>query len=366
MVCTRARSPWCARRADYLASGACARVSSLHPSPLLTPMRLPLAPAAASGVFFSSPPICDFGGTLLAYCCYFGALDAIRRLLSDARMSAIVDLNRDCCMRTGFLPVHAAVAGSQVATYSFLVTLPGVPGRLRKLADPTMLIVPPADSGHMLQLTALQLAFWRGDKATTQFLIEQRSYVEWRWGPLSSVITPLAEIDSAGQGSNDLLQLICSHDAPVGAQEMILDSFMGGMLFELVMEKWHLFAQRQHYIRSLLTFLCTPAPAARSCHPPTPPPPSTAATCRTRALATYQRASRCLLRPPLPHRPARALLRTPAPASCLGSTPTPRSSHEPCNLLLLSCGCWCLRLRRCRLGSDDVQWLWYQDATACR
>ena len=51
-------------------------------------------------------------------------------------------------------------------------------------------------------------------------MIEQRSRVQWRWGPLTSVQTPLKEIDSSGEGGNDVMQLVCLHDVPTAAQEV--------------------------------------------------------------------------------------------------------------------------------------------------
>ena len=125
-------------------------------------------------------------------------------------------------------------------------------GRATKLADPAMRTSPTGDSSEQLHLSALQLAFWRGDTRTTQFVIEQRSQVQWRWGPLTSVATPLDEIDSAGDGGNDLMQLVTMYDCPLAAQMCLDDKFMDGFLFNLFVEKWHRFARRQHWAKIVL------------------------------------------------------------------------------------------------------------------
>ena len=69
-------------------------------------------PFAADGSFFGTKPMREFGASAVGYACYFGAIDTVRKLLSHPRTAAIVDLNSDDlrCARSGYLPVHAAVA----------------------------------------------------------------------------------------------------------------------------------------------------------------------------------------------------------------------------------------------------------------
>lgn len=112
--------------------------------------------------------------------CYFGNREALKLLLTNERTRAIVDLNAPSlrCRRSGFLPVHAAVAGGRVSMYEFLVTLPGVPDRQQRLCNPSIKTRP--QEAGALCLTALQLAFWHGDARTVQFVIEQRSRFQWR------------------------------------------------------------------------------------------------------------------------------------------------------------------------------------------
>lgn len=114
--------------------------------------------------FFEGQPMVDFGSHPLAFACYFDERRAVEHLLRSPRTAPILgNLNNPAlrCRRSGFLPIHAAVAGGSPAMYSFLVTLPGVPHRLLKLANPSVKTRPAGI--HQLKLTALQLAFWRGD-----------------------------------------------------------------------------------------------------------------------------------------------------------------------------------------------------------
>lgn len=130
--------------------------------------------------------------------------------------------------------------------YDFLLSLPGIEGRRERVANPTFKTRPRNPHAH--KLTALQLAFWRGDAAMVQYCIEQRSRFQWRWGPLSATMFSLAEIDSSGAGGNDLMELIVMNDASQKTREMILDSFLDGMLHKLFRDKWRRFARAQHWM----------------------------------------------------------------------------------------------------------------------
>ena len=81
-----------------------------------------------------------------------------------------------------------------------------------------------------------------------QHIIEQRSRFQWKWGPLSAIMFSLAEIDSSGAGGNDLMELVLLNDAPAKTREMLLDSFMDGMLHKLFRTKWTRFARAQHWV----------------------------------------------------------------------------------------------------------------------
>ena len=59
-----------------------------------------------------------------------------------------------------------------------------------------------------------------------------------RWGPLNSFRIDLGEIDSAGEGGNDLIELVADFRASKHTQSMLLDDFMQGFLFALVRQKW--------------------------------------------------------------------------------------------------------------------------------
>ena len=208
-----------------------------------------------AGPFFHGPPMCDFGGNVVNFACAMGCKDAVRALLTDRRTKRLVDLNSPTlrCRRSGLLPVHVAIASGNTAMYEFLVTLPGIPGRERRVANPTIKTRPRDRHAH--NLTALQLAFWRGDAGMVQAVIEQRSRFQWRWGPLSSIMFNLAEIDSSGAGGNDLMELVIMNDAPFASREMLLDSFMDGMLHKLFRTKWTRFACAQHWTLRLLDLI---------------------------------------------------------------------------------------------------------------
>lgn len=146
----------------------------------------------------------------------------VHLLLTHKRTRSMIDLNGEAlrCRRSGFLPVHAAVASGDGAMYEYLVVLPGVPGRLGCMANPSAKTRP--KNIHEHKLTALQLAFWRGDAKLVQFIIEQRCRFQWRWGPLSSIMFSLSEIDSSGEGGNDLMELMLMADAPQACQPYLL------------------------------------------------------------------------------------------------------------------------------------------------
>jgi ankyrin repeat protein len=124
--------------------------------------------------------MCEYGGNPINFACYFGGVAALRALFNSSRTRDLINLNSPAlrCRRSGFLPVHTAVAGGNPEMYEFLVTLPGVPERLQRVANPTIKTRP--RNPLALKLTALQLAFWRGDATMVQFVIEQRSRFQWR------------------------------------------------------------------------------------------------------------------------------------------------------------------------------------------
>ena len=67
----------------------------------------------AEGGFFTGEPMRSFGGTPLGYACHYGAKELVSFMLSDLRVRDIVDLNRDPCQTSGYLPIHATIASGR-------------------------------------------------------------------------------------------------------------------------------------------------------------------------------------------------------------------------------------------------------------
>lgn len=197
------------------------------------------------GSFFHELPMKHYGGSPLAYACYFGATEVVGKLLSHPKTRDIVDLNEDACSLSGFLPLHAAVASGDVSTVEFLLTLQGMSRETRNTKKAeikrethhgTVWDGPP-------KLTPVQLAVHLGDRKMTEFIIMKRAEVVWEWGPMLSLAIPLDEIDSSGLSADDAMELIAHRDARQGTKEMLLDDFMDGLFFKLFLQKWDRFAR---------------------------------------------------------------------------------------------------------------------------
>lgn len=89
------------------------------------------------------------------------------------------------------------------------------------------------------------------------------------------VFPQLNEIDSAGDGGNDLLELVADFRAGLQTQRMLLDDFMQGFLFALVRQKWSQYTRYAFYgMRAVelcylvaltsLSFLLKMEPSSRS------------------------------------------------------------------------------------------------------
>ena len=91
----------------------------------------------AQGGFFTGEPMRSFGGTPLGYACHYGAKDLVSFMMSDLRVREIVDLNRDPCPISGYLPIHATISSGRYASASLCPPL--LPCAPRFRAPPTRL-----------------------------------------------------------------------------------------------------------------------------------------------------------------------------------------------------------------------------------
>jgi len=166
-----------------------------------------------------------------------------------------VDLNKreDSCNLSGFLPIHAVIASSNVPMYEFLTT--ELPRELRCDAQ-NATYIGRLEAGHEFAcLTPLQLAASLGDRSLVRHILRKQCEVMWKWGPVTQFALDLRGIDSTGQGSGDLMELIVRLGARDRTCEMLLDTFMNGFIYQLFLDKWRRFGRRLHYTHRLLDFL---------------------------------------------------------------------------------------------------------------
>lgn len=204
----------------------------------------------AAGSFFTMLPQSQYGSTPLAYAVCFCLRRAVSLMLSlsarSPKMYKVLTLNdpRLACARTGFLPLHAAVANGQVEMYDFLVKLPGQEALQEFRADESIR----SRHGMFPYMTPLQLAVHLGDHTMARHILKRRSEVVWKWGPITQLKIGLDEIDSAGDGVNDVMELIARLDAGTDTRKMLLDSFFQGFLHSLFLSKWSRFGRNMHLI----------------------------------------------------------------------------------------------------------------------
>ena len=213
--------------------------------------------ARASGLFFHGNPMAFYGSTLASFLASFGLQRAFYHLTQFDIMNEFANRLTDpeaACPVTGFLPLHAAVANGQLDMYDFLSGandhLAPVPGELRLPSDRLAIVQQKTAHGlneEWSELSPLQLAFKMGDKRMCRHILRKRLMLNWKWGPLNSFRMDLGEIDSAGEGGNDLLELVADFRAGHSTQSMLLDDFMQGFLFALVRQKWDQYTSYAFY-----------------------------------------------------------------------------------------------------------------------
>jgi len=93
-------------------------------------------------------------------------------------------------------------------------------------------------------LTALQMACRNGNKQMVEHIIRGRWQRQWKWGPVTSYQLSLHDIDSTTMGGDDLMTMVLYKDALPATQEMLLDDFMHGFIYELFEKKWERYGRR--------------------------------------------------------------------------------------------------------------------------
>ena len=217
----------------------------------------------ALGLFFSGPPMNQYGGTPIAYAASFCMRRAVATYLSLAmkdKVRGAIDMNatEHFCVKSGFSPMHAAVCNGFASMYDFLVDLPelGLNETLRgdeKLKS-GIGDVPECLARYGSRLTPLQLACQLGHHGVFEHILRRPTYssILWKWGPVTQFQINLSGIDSASMQGGEVLELIGRFDAKIGTQEMLLDDFMEGMMHHLFEEKWERFGQKMWMVHRLL------------------------------------------------------------------------------------------------------------------
>jgi hypothetical protein len=191
-----------------------------------------LLSSQAQGSFFTSIPMLYYGGTALSYACVFGLRQGVLALL----MTNAVSLNSraDACPNTGFLPLHAIVANGVLTMFDFVTK--ELPNELR--ADDTQHTRRGKVAQGLRSLTAMQLAAKLGDHQSFRSLLRKQCEILWVWGPVTQFQLDLKNIDSAGKGGGDIMELITRMDATKRTTQMLLDTFMNGFIHRLFEQKW--------------------------------------------------------------------------------------------------------------------------------
>ena len=196
---------------------------------------------------------------MLGYATAFSLTSVIKTMLEEQHqrphLEGLFDLNRSCCNKTGFMPLHVAAANGLVNMCDFLVWLPGCPPDIkmqRSMRDPVSAGGTIASLQHM---TPLQLMCHLGDKRLVQHLMRRRATLQWSWGPISSFQLPLngyvslivarlvwrlahttvtrflRRIDSCSNAiATDVLDIVGRWDAKKETHEMLVDDFMQALL----------------------------------------------------------------------------------------------------------------------------------------
>jgi len=202
----------------------------------------------AHGAFFSAEPMIFYGGTVLSYLVAFGMKKPLTLILAQTLKSIaaanVIDLNSTSltCPFTGFFPQHVAVANGLTQMFAYLEDLASI-AELEHLRADTALRSQRGRCREFCGMTPLQLATMLGDKRVTEFILQRKAKVLWKWGPITQYVVSLDGIDSLDSGSVPMLDMIRRPGARRTTQEMILDDFFDGLIFNVFQEKWRLFGR---------------------------------------------------------------------------------------------------------------------------
>ncbi len=233
------------------------------------------------GHFFKGAPMCYFGSTAVAFAATFGLKKAVKMMFDIIGLDEGLDpkrLNDRLRDRfTGFLPLHAVVASCphmQDTRYSEEKRIGDNDEEQRKKneeqantasemcnwlidevgQDWSAKIQGPSsneeddedgvgamrlDLQKLNNLTPLQLAVRMGcPPMIVEVLVRRQTRLVWCWGNLVSYHLDLTGIDSATKASEtSVMELIARVDAQKQTKELLLGTFLDGLIFELFREK---------------------------------------------------------------------------------------------------------------------------------
>ena len=218
------------------------------------------------GPFFRAAPMKNYGGTPISYMACFGMKRAITKLLHEESIKApdgcgidLNDVEAMACQLTGMMPLHAVVQNGLTDMFNFLIDLedPDMPDlpeidfdlRVKPELKCWRSKIKWSEAGQYRGLTALQLTAVIGSQRMFRHVLKRHKYTLWKWGPAQAHHISLDEIDSAGEGGDDVMELIGRKNAPEATQQMLLDDFMGGFLFQLYEQKWKKFGRAMHFVQ---------------------------------------------------------------------------------------------------------------------
>ena len=204
----------------------------------------------ATGVFFGGPPMRWYGGSPLGYACSFGLRKAVQAML----VSGVVSLNdpASACQMTGMMPIHVVAANGLTSMYDWMTK--DLAEEHRADVTATARLGTQVSLG-LYQLSPMQVAVRVGDHTMFKHLLRRQCSVLWVWGPVTQYSINLLGVDSAGDGSGDVMELVGRFDATKETTTLLLDSFMQGLLYELFKLKWNKFGARIHYARVLVDII---------------------------------------------------------------------------------------------------------------
>jgi hypothetical protein len=204
----------------------------------------------ATGVFFGGPPMRWYGGSPLGYACSFGLRKAVQAML----VSGVVSLNdpASACQMTGMMPIHVVAANGLTSMYDWMTK--DLAEEHRADVTATARLGTQVSLG-LYQLSPMQVAVRVGDHTMFKHLLRRQCSVLWVWGPVTQYSINLLGVDSAGDGSGDVMELVGRFDAAKETTTLLLDSFMQGFIYELFKLKWNKFGSRIHYARVLVDII---------------------------------------------------------------------------------------------------------------